>query len=58
MGGDSGDVYAAGGVLDHNKDVEAAQEDGVDVGEVDSENRVSLDGEELPPGWSGPFPIL
>jgi hypothetical protein len=34
MGGDPGDTYAAGAVLDHHEDVEAEQEDGVDVGEV------------------------
>ena len=46
MGGDSGDVHAAAAVLDHDQDVEAAQEDGVDVGEVDGEDRVSLRGQE------------
>ena len=35
-------MNAAAAVLDHNQDVEAAQEDGVDVGEVDREHRVSL----------------
>ena len=54
VGGDSGDVYAAAAVLDHDEDVEAAQEDGVDVGEVDREDRVGLRGEELLPGRSGP----
>ena len=44
MGGDPGDVYAAAAVLDHDEDVEAAQEDGVDVGEVDGEDRVGLRG--------------
>jgi len=53
--GDPGDVYAAGGVLDHDEDVEAAEEDGVDVGEVDREDRVSLRGQELSPGWAGPL---
>ena len=42
MRGDAQDVYPAGGVLDHDEDVEAAEEDGVDVGEVDREDRVSL----------------
>jgi hypothetical protein len=41
IGGDSGDVHAAAAVLDHDEDVEAAQEDGVDVGEVDGEDRVA-----------------
>ena len=31
-------------VLDHEEDVQAAQEDGVDVGEVDGEDRVGLRG--------------
>jgi hypothetical protein len=53
MGGDPGDVHAAAAVLDHDEDVEAAQEDGVDVGEVDREDRVCLGGEELLPGRAG-----
>ena len=53
VGSDPGDVYAAGAVLDHDQDVEAAQDDGVDVGEVDREGRVSLCGEELSLGRSG-----
>jgi hypothetical protein len=61
VGGDPGDVYAAAAVLDHQQDVEAAEEDGVDVGEVDREDRVGLRGEELSPGragasWSGVDP--
>jgi hypothetical protein len=44
---------AAGAVLDHHQEVEAAEEDGVDVGEVDREDRVSLCVEELSPGRSG-----
>ena len=44
MSGDPGDVHAAAAVLDHHEDVEAAQEHGVDVGEVDRENRVGLRG--------------
>jgi hypothetical protein len=31
-------------VLDHEEDIEAAQEDGVDVGEVPGEDRVGLRG--------------
>jgi hypothetical protein len=34
VGGDPRDVYAAVALLDHDQDVEAAQEDGVDVGEA------------------------
>jgi hypothetical protein len=52
VSGDPDDVHVATGVLDHHQDVEAAQEDGVDVGEVDREDRVRLCGEELPPGRS------
>jgi hypothetical protein len=53
MGGNSGDVRSAAAVLDHHEDVEAAQEDGVDVGEVDREDRVCLGGQELLPGRAG-----
>jgi hypothetical protein len=42
MGGDPGEVHAATVVLDHDENVEAAQEHGVDVGEVDGEDRVGL----------------
>ena len=55
MSGDPGDVHATAAVLDHDQDVKAAQEDGVDVGEVDGEDRVGLRGEELSPGGSGPL---
>jgi hypothetical protein len=44
MGGDPGEVHAAAVVLDHEEDVEAAQEDGVDVGEVDRDDGVGLRG--------------
>jgi hypothetical protein len=47
VGGDPGQVHAATLVLDHDQDVEAAQEHGVDVREVDCEDRVRLSGEEL-----------
>jgi hypothetical protein len=53
MGGDPGEVYAAGPELDHDEEVEAAEEDGVDVGEADREDRVSLWGQELAPGRAG-----
>ena len=54
VGGDPGQVHAATLVLDHDQDVEAAQEHGVDVREVDCEDRVRLSGEELALGRSGP----
>ena len=41
-------------VLDHDQEVEAAQEDGVDVGEVDREDSLGFRGDELSPGRSGP----
>jgi len=37
-------VHVAIAVLDHEQDVEAAQEDGVDVGEADREDRAGLGG--------------
>jgi hypothetical protein len=46
-------VHAAAFMLDHHQDVEAAQEDGVDVGEIDREDRVGLRGQELPPAGTG-----
>jgi hypothetical protein len=55
MGGDPGEVYAATAVLDHHQDVDVAQEDGVDVGEVDGEDRVGLRGQELSAGRPGPL---
>ena len=42
MSGDPGEVHAAAGVLNHHVHVEAAQEDRVDVDEVDGEDRVGL----------------
>jgi hypothetical protein len=54
MSGDAGDVHAPAAVLDHNENVQAAQEDRVDVGEVDGEDRVGLRGQELAPGRPGP----
>jgi hypothetical protein len=53
VGGDPGEVHVAAAVLDHDEDVEAAQEDGVDVGEVDGEDRVGLRGQERSPGRTG-----
>jgi hypothetical protein len=42
VGGDPGEVHAADGMLNRHHEVEAAQEDGVDVGDVDREERVCL----------------
>jgi hypothetical protein len=44
VGGNPGQVHAATVVLDHDQDVEAAQEHGVDVREVDCEDRTGLRG--------------
>ena len=54
VGGDPRDVHAAAVVFDDDEDVEAAQERGVDVGEVDREDGMGLRGEELSPGRTGP----
>jgi len=54
VGGDPGDVHAAHAVLDHDQDVETAQEDRVDVGEVNREDRVGLRRQELSPGRPRP----
>jgi hypothetical protein len=56
MSGDPGEVDAAGAVLDHDEDVEASQEDGVDVGEVDGEDRagfVARNCRQVGPGCRG-----
>jgi hypothetical protein len=48
VGGDSGQTHPAGAVLDEEQDVRAAQEDGVDVEEVRSQDRRGLPGQEPP----------
>ena len=53
MGGYPGEVQAVAPVLDYHEDVEPAEEDGVDVSEVDGEDRVGLCGQELSPGRAG-----
>ena len=53
-GGDTGDVHAAAPVLDHNEQVESTEEVGVDVGEVDREDRLGVGRQELSPGRAGP----
>ena len=42
VGGDAGGVHAAAPVLDRNEHVESMEEGGVDVGDVDREDRVGL----------------
>jgi hypothetical protein len=49
VGGYPADMHPAAVVLDNNENVEAAQEDRIDVGEVDREDRVGLRRQELPP---------
>jgi hypothetical protein len=41
-GGDPGEVHATATVLDHHEYVQAAEQDGVDVGEVDRKDRMGL----------------
>jgi hypothetical protein len=47
---DPGEVHAATVVFDDDEDVEAAQEYGFDLSEVDCEDGVGLRGQELSPG--------
>ena len=54
VGADPRDVGTAAGVFNDDEDVEATQEHGIDVGEVDREDRLGLRGEELAPARSGP----
>jgi hypothetical protein len=54
MGGDPGEVHAAAAVLDDDEDVEAAQDHGVDVTEIQGQDRVGLGGQELASGRPGP----
>ena len=53
VGGDTQDVYAAGGVLDDEERVEPVQGDGVEVEQVAREDRVRLGPQEFGPRWSG-----
>jgi hypothetical protein len=54
VGGDPRDVRTAAVVFDDDEDVEAAQEHGVDEGEVEREDRTGLRGQDLSPGRPGP----
>ena len=49
VGGSPGDVHAEPAVLDREEEVEAAEEDGIDVGQVDGEDGVGLRGQGLSP---------
>ena len=50
VGGAPGDVHSPCAVLDDDQHVEAAEEDGVGVGEVGGVDRAGLGGRELLPG--------
>jgi hypothetical protein len=52
--GEAKKVHSSGGMFDPEEHVDALQQDGVDVQEVDGENAASLGSEELSPAWSGP----
>ncbi len=52
--GDAGEMDAAGAVLDDDQDIEATEQHGVHVNEVDREDAVGLGGQELPPGRTRP----
>jgi hypothetical protein len=53
VGGDAGDVQPSGVVLEEREGVDAVAERGVEVEEVDGDDRVRVVGEELCPGWTG-----
>ena len=48
----AGQVHAAGAVLNEEQHVQAPEEHGVDVEEIDSEDRLGLDFQECQPGLS------
>jgi len=50
VAGDPEQPHPAGGELDDEEEVEAAEQDGVDVGEVAGQDAAGLGGQELPPG--------
>ena len=47
---DAGEVSPAGAVLDHDQRVDAAEQHGVHVDEVDGDEATGLGGQELFPG--------
>jgi len=51
VGGDAQDVHPPGADLDHEQDVEAPEEHGVNVQEIARQDPGRLGGQELPPGW-------
>src|SRR2546429_3971061 len=53
MGGDAGQVGAAGAVLDDDQGIDAAQQHGAGVNEVGGEDAAGLGRQELLPGRPG-----
>jgi hypothetical protein len=53
VGGDAEDVYAAGGVLEDEEDIQPVQGDGVEVKQVAGQDRVCLRAQELGPRGPG-----
>src|SRR5688500_3235230 len=53
VGGDAGDVQAAGAVFEEYQRVQTPAERGVEVEEVRRDDALGLGGEELPPGRAG-----
>ena len=54
MGGDPGQVHAPCAVLDEEQHVQTAEKRGIDMEEVDGEDRLGLGLQERPPGLPGP----
>ena len=54
VGSGPGQVHAAGAVLDEEQRVQTAEKRGIDVEEVDGEDRLGLGLQERPPGLPGP----
>ena len=50
VGGDAQDVHAPGLDLHHEQDVDALEQDGVDMEEIARQHAGGLGGQELPPG--------
>jgi hypothetical protein len=55
VGGDPGQVHAAGAVLDEEQHVQPAQDHGAGLEEVHRQDRLRLGLQERPPGLPGPL---
>jgi len=53
VSGDAEDVYAAGGMLDDDEDMQPVQGGGVEMAQVAGQDRVRLRGQEFGPRGSG-----